>query len=212
MAAIPGTGGDDDLTGTQGDDIIDAQAGADRIRDLEGNDVIQPGGGDDLIYLGPGRDVVEIHPNGRDDHIHGFKAGEDTLKFNGFGDLSYADLEPHFQSNPGVSVGLDVSAAAGGTPGDQTLLFLDTFGLGEAEIVFANDPLIGDNPPTETDLVITPIVPPDDRLDTSVFIPIIGYRDPSSYGFAEEPPPAPPPPLPADCNLCNDVVLVPAWD
>jgi hypothetical protein len=77
--------------------------------------------------------------------IVGFKSGEDTLKLNGFGNLNYADLEPHFRSDQeAVSISLDLDAATGGQ--SQNLLFTDTFGIGEADIVFVNDRLDGGNP------------------------------------------------------------------
>jgi Ca2+-binding RTX toxin-like protein len=146
---IPGTDDDDNLAGTLGDDIIDAKDGADVIQDLEGDDVVQPGGGDDLVALGPGRDTVEIRPDERNDMIQGFKSGEDTLKLNGFGDLSYADLELHFRSYDDAvpKVSLDLDAAAGTT--NQNLLITGVSGLGEGDIVFANDRLDGGNPDDE---------------------------------------------------------------
>jgi hypothetical protein len=164
---IPGTEDDDILRGTAGDDIIVALNGADSIEGLGGNDVFQPGGGDDLVRLGSGRDTVEINPNDRNDMIVGFKSGEDTLKFNGFGNLNYADLEPHFRSDQeAVSISLDLDAAAGTT--NQNLLFTNTFGIGEGDIVFVNDRLDGGNPEVPPDFFFDPfIIRPavSDRID-----------------------------------------------
>jgi hypothetical protein len=157
---IPGTNHGDEIAGTLGDDIIDAKGGPDTLSDLAGNDVVMPGNGDDEVHLGPGRDIVEIKPDEGLDQIYGFRSGEDTLMLNGFTSINgYAGLEPHFSSDQeAATVTLDLSAAAGGTAGTQTLTFLKSFGIGEDDIVFATDRLDGGNPNAAK---IDPFVPFD---------------------------------------------------
>jgi hypothetical protein len=125
MAKVKGTEENDTLDGTEEGDNITARGGNDTISDLGGDDVIQPGPGDDTLAVGFGRDLIDIQPGGGHDRIMGFTSGDDTLLLKNFRTLDhFDDLRPFFTIDPdAVTVTLDVSAAAGGTPGEQTLTF-----------------------------------------------------------------------------------------
>jgi Ca2+-binding RTX toxin-like protein len=140
MARIAATSGPDRMEGTDEDDILAGLDGDDDIYPRGGNDAISPGQRNDWVHLGGdgGRDIIEIEPDGGHDLITGFRAGEDTLVFNGFSTLtSFAALEPFITSNQeDASLTVDVSAAAGGVPGTQTFVMRETFGFGAEDVQF----------------------------------------------------------------------------
>lgn len=107
MAIMPGTNGNDILSGTEGDDYF------------------TPIKGDDTVGVGPGRDSVEIEPWSGNDTILDFKSGEDTLLINFFPTIdSPDDVYPFVVHDFGTGVTtIDLSAAAGETPGMQVVAF-----------------------------------------------------------------------------------------
>jgi hypothetical protein len=150
------------------------------------------------------RDSVVIGPDGGRDHITEFDISFDIVALNGFTTLDgFDDLEPFLTTNMNeASVTLDLSAADGGTPGAQTLTFDGMMsGLTKENILFniEPDPLF-----FESDYVPTP---PGGAVPINA-----GDGWTHSTGTLLDEPLAETPPPPPDCNLCNDVVLVPAWD
>jgi hypothetical protein len=122
MAELFGSDDDNTIVGTMSDDTI------------------QGLGGNDTIDLGQGQDTVVIEPDDGHDRISGFTSGDDTLTLSNFTTIdSYQDLVPFTSTTNGTTM-IDVSAAAGGLPGGQTLTFIDTAGIAEGDVEFADIP------------------------------------------------------------------------
>jgi hypothetical protein len=153
------------------------------------------------------RDSVVIEPGGGRDTVTDFDSSLDIVAVNDFTTLDgFEDLEP-FLTREAATATLDLSAASGGTPGDQTLTFTGIQGVITKENFFFNiepDPVFFDSDyvPVPPGGVIPINVPADDG----------GLLPPRTERLPDEPPPPPPEPYPPDCNLCHDQVLIPAWD
>ena len=181
---VTGTDGNDNLIGTEEGDEIVGKLGHDRISGLGGNDRIEPGPGDDHVWLGSGSDIIVVESDAGRDLIEDFTSGEDTVVFRNFGDIdSFADLEPFMTIREGTRVEIDMSVAAGGTGGDEVLLFNTINGqLGPDDVSFERFPEI------DSGATVTPFVPPFPR-DPGLY----DLKEPESstltdYGFTDEGP------------------------
>lgn len=183
MAKVLGTDGNDTLTDEATADQIEGFAGDDIIENGFGNDRIFPGTGDDQIFIYPGQgdDLLVIEPDGGHDIVRGLSRDHDSLVFSGYRVIdSYDDLAAFtsFDEETGLLT-IDVSAAEGGTPGEQTLAFLnsaefhpDIVGVNtEGFDLHAIEPV--EPPVVEPPVVEPPVVEPPDPIGP--IDPILDY-------------------------------------
>ncbi len=136
---LDGGSGNDILNGGSGDDELFAGEGNDIVQGGAGNDIIRGGAGDDTISGGRGSDIfifegpaVSLNPTPGHDTILDFQRGQDNLRLELFGQVSFADLDISVSNGNSV---IDLSEYYGHAPGTETITVIGVTTLAASDFL-----------------------------------------------------------------------------